>query len=149
MQKNMNRHSDTDNLYVEETLHVVTLEFFQNRLMTDIEIKEGEEYVVLEDPGVKEKCDVQLEVMRPPLDSRLFDGFDGFDLPDLEDNAYEEICEHIDMKYGGDDSEYKIDKLYKKLKMQNNRLQDIKQRKASKYDQSTIENELRRAAQVQ
>lgn len=33
--------------------------------------------------------------------------------------------------------------------MQNNRLQDIKQRRASKYDQSSIENELKRAALVQ
>lgn len=117
--------------------------------MKDIEIKEGEEYVVQEDPGVKEDHDVQLEVMRPPLDGSVFDGFDGFDLPDVDENAYDEICEQIDMKYGSDDSESRIDKLYKKLQKQNNRLQEIKQRKASKYDQSTIENELRRAAMVQ
>lgn len=28
MNKNMSKSSDTDNLYVEETLHVVTLKFF-------------------------------------------------------------------------------------------------------------------------
>lgn len=63
---------------------------------------------------------------------------------DDEDNAYSDICKQIDGKYGYEDTESKIDKLYKVLKMQNNRLQDIKVRKASKYDQSTIENELKR-----
>lgn len=53
---------------------------------------------------------------------------------DDEENAYLDICKQIDGQYGWEDTEAKIDKVYKKLKMQNNRLQDIKQRKASKYD---------------
>lgn len=53
---------------------------------------------------------------------------------DDEENEYEDICKQIDGKYGYEDSDSKIDKLYKVLKMQNNRLQDIKIRKASKYD---------------
>lgn len=57
-----------------------------------------------------------------------------------KDNECQEASQTINKE---DDVEIKIDKLYKKLKLQNRRLQDIKLRKPSKYTESTLENQLK------
>lgn len=64
-------------------------------------------------------------------------------------DEYHAISQSIESLFEHDDFEAKVDKVYKRLKLQNNRLQDIKVRRPSKYTESTLEMQLKQEQLVQ